>query len=74
MVTSDNENLLARIDERTQAMERNISQIQDELKRDYVTHAEFNPIRMIVYGMVAVTMVSVLGGLLYLVVRQPPTP
>jgi hypothetical protein len=42
------------------------------LKSDYyVTHAEFEPIKRLVYGAVGLTLMLVLTALLYLVVVRP---
>ncbi len=54
---SDRE-LLARIDERTKAL--------DERMDDFVTKAEFAPVRAIVFGGVGVVLSTVLITLLYL--------
>jgi hypothetical protein len=48
--------LLARIDERTKAMSDRMD--------DFVTRAEFAPVRSIAFGMVAAILLAVLGVLL----------
>jgi len=61
--------LLARIDERTQALQREVHAIAEHLKEDYVTAAEFVPIKKIVYGLVGLVLTAVtlaVLGLLFL--------
>ena len=41
-----------------------------DAKETYVTQAEFSPVKKIVYGAVSVVLTSVLGALIYLVVKQ----
>lgn len=61
--------LLARLDERTMNIESKLnSAIED--KKSFVTKAEFEPVKRIVYGMVALVLVSVFGALLALVLTQ----
>jgi hypothetical protein len=40
------------------------------IEQKYVTKEQFEPVRNIVYGMVAVVLLAVLGGLITLVVRK----
>ena len=55
--------LLARIDERTKAM-------ADRME-DFVTRAEFSPVRALVFGAVALILVAFMGALLFLAGLQP---
>lgn len=45
----------------------------DDIKRivgeDYVTKAEFDPVRRLVFGLVGLIMIAVVGALLALIVR-----
>lgn len=41
-----------------------------EAKETYVTQSEYQPIKKIVYGAVSLILTSVLGALIYLVVKQ----
>ncbi|MCY4112972.1 MAG: hypothetical protein OXG33_03395 [Chloroflexi bacterium] len=75
--TSDgNGRLLARIDERTASILREVAQLRADLaahkaeaRGTYVTRAEFRPIRSVIYGLVGLTLTSVGGGVLALVLR-----
>lgn len=58
-------------------MASNISDIKEDVKdiklklgSDYVTKEAFEPIKRIVYGMVALVMTAVGGGLLSLILRK----
>ena len=69
LVMDQNRVLLARIDERTQALQREVHAIAEHLKEDYVTAAEFVPIKKIVYGLVGLVLTAVtlaVLGLLFL--------
>ena len=61
--------MLARIDERTSTLVRDIEEIKEALNAKYVTHAEFDPVKKLVYGMVGLVMVAVVGALISLVVK-----
>lgn len=47
-----------------------VDDIEDKVEGNYVTKTEFQPIKQIVYGMVAIILVGVIGGLLTLILRQ----
>ena len=71
-----NGRLLARIDERTDAILREVAQLRSDLaaykteaRATYVTRAEYRPIRSVIYGLVGLTLTSVGGGVLALVLR-----
>ena len=76
-VTPDgNGRLLARIDERTASILREVAQLRSDLaaheneaRTTFVTRAEFRPIRSVIYGLVGLTLTSVGGGVLALVLR-----
>jgi len=46
-----------------------INEFRDEIREDYVTKVEFNPVRAIAYGFVALLMTTVLGAIIAQVVR-----
>jgi len=56
--------LMARIDERTQAMQNDLI----EMRRIFVTRAEFFPVKAIVFSGAGLVLVSVMGALVALVV------
>ncbi|MCY3783939.1 MAG: hypothetical protein OXG79_09155 [Chloroflexi bacterium] len=71
-----NGHLLARIDERTLQLLREIAHLRADLAAHeahvheaYVTRTEFRPVRAVVYGLVGLTLTSVGGGVLALVLR-----
>lgn len=71
-----NGRLLARIDERTLQLLREMEQLRADLaaheahvRRTHVTRAEFRPIRAVIYGLVGLTLSSVGGGVLALALR-----
>lgn len=71
-----NGRLLARIDERTASILREVAQLRTDLaahkaeaRATFVTRAEFRPIRSVIYGLVGLTLTSVGGGVLALVLR-----
>jgi hypothetical protein len=45
-------------------LEADYSDLKSTLVRDYVTKAEFNPVRAVVYGLVGVLMIAVVSGLM----------
>jgi hypothetical protein len=63
--------LIARIDERTATMSKDVSAIfarLDTLDRTFVTRHEFSPVQRITYGLVAVVLLTVAGALVATVV------
>ena len=66
--------LITRLDERSESMQHQISGIRadiatdmQELKDDFVTKAEFVPVRSIVYGLVGAILLIVIGALMKVV-------
>lgn len=64
--------MLARIDERTLGLERGFADLSAKLDNQYVTRAEFNPVKAIVYGLVGLILTAVVVSLLALVVSGEP--
>ena len=62
--------LLARIDERTSHLLGQVEKIEEMIAREYVRQAEFTPVRNIVYGMVAVILLTVLTAIVMIVVKK----
>lgn len=65
--------LLARIDERTRAIQRDVNALRldlDGLKQEFVTEKEFWPVRAIAYGLVGLILVSVIGAIVTMVLRS----
>lgn len=74
---------IARIDERTRGMASDISEVRNDVhclknrmdesgnqyEKKFVSRQEFWPVRAIVFGFVALVMLTVMGGVVLLVVR-----
>jgi hypothetical protein len=52
-------------------IQRDIAEIKEKLDDKYVTKDEFLPVKNIVYGMVAIILIAVLGGLIALIINSP---
>jgi len=59
-LTLDNAKILAKLDERTETIIKELKSIKD----NYVQRNEFQPVRNVVYGMVSAILVTILGVLL----------
>ena len=57
------------IAERLAVVAEDLKEIRAKLDTHYVTHHEFRPVKMIVYGMVGGVLMSVLTAVLVSVVR-----
>lgn len=68
-MTADEHELLARIDERTRLLQAEFEEIKTALNSKYVTHAEFRPVKMLVYGFVGIILAGVAGAIVTLVVK-----
>ena len=51
-------------------IKRDVTDIKETLKTNYVTRDEFTPVKSIVYGMVGIILIAVFGALIALVVKQ----
>lgn len=58
--------IVVRLDERTASMAR----AMEELRSVVVTQPEFKPVKAVVYGLVALVLTSVFGGLIALVLQK----
>lgn len=52
-------------------IKRDVTEIKDKIERSYVTREEFEPIKKIVYGLVALILITVVGAVLALVIIRP---
>ena len=68
MTDQDEARLLARLDERTQRILADVSSMRRELEQKYTTNDQFVPVRNVVYGLVALILLSVVGALVSMVV------
>jgi hypothetical protein len=66
-----NEERLATIEERTKSILYDIKEIKHDMDNRYVSKEEFEPIKMLVYGLVGMIMSSVIMGLILLLVNSP---
>lgn len=62
--------LLARIDERTGKLDADVEEIKSTLQRDYVTAAEFEPVKRLAYGIVGVMLTSLMLAILALILES----
>ena len=83
-MAESSEILLARIEERTEQLSRDIARVELKIEAHtasadarsalfegrFVTRAEFDPIKRIVYGVVGLVLISVFGALMALVVGK----
>lgn len=53
-------------------IQRDIAEINKKLDDKYVTKDQFDPVKNIVYGLVAIILIAVAGALVALVVLNPP--
>lgn len=61
---------LSRIKSDLEYIKRDISEIKNTLKADYVTREEFSPIKSIIYGLVALLLTGIVGALIALVIDK----
>ncbi len=47
---------------------KRVEKIDEKLEENYVTHIEFEPIKKLVYGLVALILVAVVGAIIGLVI------
>lgn len=71
------QSLSSQKDETTRQFEKVDSKINYEINElnkrfaNYVQHESFKPVRLVVYGLVAIVLTSVVGGILTLVMTHP---
>lgn len=54
----------------TEAIRKDLQELKDNIEKHYVTEWEFDPIRKLVYGVVAIILTSVIVALVTLVVHK----
>ena len=69
--------MLARIDERTTStnamvlrIDKRVDELESKMDAQFVTQAEFAPIKKLIYGAVGLILVAVMGALITLVVKK----
>lgn len=50
-------------------IQRDIGEIKSKLDKDFVTKEEFEPIKKLAYGMVAIFLVAVIGAIIGVVLK-----
>lgn len=60
---------MARLEERLSQLERKVDDVRNKLDTKFVTQEEFKPVRIVVYGMVGMMLVSVGSALIALVIK-----
>lgn len=68
-MTEEEREKLTRIDERTLRIITDIVEIKSIIDQKVVTHDQFTPVKLFVYGVVSLMCVSIVGGLIALVIR-----
>ena len=62
--------LIARIDERTALLLKDIEEIRQRLDKNYVSQDEFKPVKALVYGLVTTVLLTMTGAVLTIVIRK----
>jgi thiosulfate reductase cytochrome b subunit len=62
---------IAVIAENIRYLRDDVTDIKKKLEDDYVTVAEFDPIKKVVYGLIALLLTGVVGALLAIVINKP---
>ena len=65
-----NTRILLRLEGRVIALERDVHEIKERLTRDYTPLASFSPVQKIVFGFVAVMLVTVATAMVALVIKR----
>ncbi len=65
MNNSNDSELLVRLDERTRATAEDVAEIKEAMAANYVTKAEFAPVRSLVFGAVALILTAFIAALIY---------
>lgn len=64
--------LVARLDERTKSMVETMERMEKEFldkEKNFVTRAEFLPVKIVVYGFVGLALAAVMGALISVVIK-----
>ena len=63
-----NTELLIRIDERTGRLQAELKQLGDKISTYYVRKEEFEPIKRLIFGLVAVVLMAIVAAVLRIVI------
>jgi len=69
MAVKNNRTGIALIAKDISYIKEEVTEIKAKMEKDYVTRHEFEPIQKIVYGLVALILVSVIGAVIAMVLR-----
>lgn len=69
MQDEQDQELLARIDERVQSMQRELHTLTKKFA-EYVTHVEFTPVKMIAFGLAGLILCSVIAAIVATVLHK----
>jgi thiosulfate reductase cytochrome b subunit len=58
------------LDTKISSIQDDVREIKTRIDHNYVTKEEFDPIKKLVYGMVALILTAVVGALIALVIKQ----
>ena len=58
------------VDKKYGELNASLKSLETKVDSHFVTHAEFEPIKKLVYGMVGLILIAVMGALVALVVKQ----
>jgi len=50
-------------------IKEDVKEIKDTIKNDFITETEFDPVKKVVYGLVAIILVAVVGALVALILK-----
>ena len=67
---TQNANTIALLTKDVTYIKETVVEIKHNLEKDYITRDQFEPVKKIVYGMVAIILTAVVGALITLVVQQ----
>lgn len=66
----DDQVSLGKINTKLDYITRDLDEIKEDLRQDYVRQEQFSPVKTIVYYMVGIILTAVLGALVALVIKK----
>lgn len=70
MTKQSEETAIAIIATTVKNIEKDVDEIKTKLEKNYVTREEFEPVKKIVYGLVALILIAVVGAMIALVLQK----
>lgn len=68
--TSAADRLAGKMESDINYIKKTVEEIKNRQDRDFVTRTEFEPVKKVVYGLVSLTLVTVMGGILALLIQK----